>query len=1071
MHLQPPQSNGPQAHDIGGVEQKPDQPFSSALPFGQHLPLSSINPATYLTAQTLIQQTSFLLSDKIFTYSPDTFDLDIELKRWEQESEKNSHDFRPHVQQMEIRSGAGNVALGYLFSQDFDLGKKNVPQTIIASAATLPHLRSSLDQLSLLYNVASPVTVQLAAVDYTSQGKTGLITDYATPQNIAEDLGLALVSSTSIFESQHMALLSYLIAKFMPAIHVYDGVHIGRETTRVVDVLGKDGLSSAYKAISHDVSDAQFARMDSGGKALKLLQAFNDELGTDYKPFEYFGHTEAETVLVAFGSVEGALAGQVAQHLANSGEKVGAINVRVYRPFIEESFIETLPTTVRVIKTLGQVKDLAAVADVGETSGLYSDVLAAVAFADKLSGAPSVVDTKYPREQKWTPVKMALVYGRTLDGDVLEPSVKRYNFWDLDASLTSAAPALLAQTLASKISDNVSLRSARSNLTRGGTLRTDIRTSSHSIEAPFSVTAASTVYVGEQDIFKDYDVLKNVSNGGMVIARLPGAKAQDEEKLSKRLPDKVKKLLIEKDIKFFILDPEASATVMSDMALESPLVQLAFLRLSNDIKISPSELEGQYSKETVASLVTDLDNGLYVYEYPEAWKALEEISARSLPNDVRIDSFVPYPSPDAELAPAMKTSLTAAQAFTFREAYGAAASLRPDAGTKTYTIHVKDHRRLTPPNYDRNIFHIEFDLGTSGMKYNLGEALGIHAENNAGDVDQFIKWYDLDASAIVSVPSRADAENVVENRTVYQTLMQNIDIFGRPPKRFYAELAEFASNPDEEKELRALGGPEGAVEFKRRGEVDTITYADILLEFPSAHPSFADIVKLVGPLKRREYSIASSQHAQPDSVSLLIVTVNWVDPNGRDRFGQATRYLDDLRVGDPITVSVKPSVMKLPKETTAPIVMAGLGTGLAPFRAFVQERAYQRDVLGKPIGDVMLFLGSRHQREEYLYGEEWEAYQDAGVLTHMGCAFSRDQPQKIYIQGRMREAMDPIRSAIWRESGAFYLCGPTWPVPDVTEVLQESVEAERKEAGAKKVNSRREIEELKDEGRYVLEVY
>ena len=98
----------------------------------------------------------------------------------------------------------------------------------------------------------------------------------------------------------------------------------------------------------------------------------------------------------------------------------------------------------------------------------------------------------------------------------------------------------------------------------------------------------------------------------------------------------------------------------------------------------------------------------------------------------------------------------------------------------------------------------------------------------------------------------------------------------------------------------------------------------------------------------------------------MVVVVNWVDPRGRTRFGQATKYLWKLKPGSPVTVSIKPSVMKLPPKSTQPLIMAGLGTGLAPFRAFVQERALQR-ALGRKIGPVFLYMGSRHQREEYLY--------------------------------------------------------------------------------------------------------
>jgi sulfite reductase (NADPH) flavoprotein alpha-component len=299
--------------------------------------------------------------------------------------------------------------------------------------------------------------------------------------------------------------------------------------------------------------------------------------------------------------------------------------------------------------------------------------------------------------------------------------------------------------------------------------------------------------------------------------------------------------------------------------------------------------------------------------------------------------------------------------------------------------------------------------------------------------------------------------------------MQNLDILGKPPKRFYEALAGFATNEKEKAKLEALGGTEGAEEFKRRSEVDTVTYADILQEFQSAHPSFHDLVRIISPLKRREYSIASAQAVTPTSVALMIVVVDWVDTKGRTRYGHTTRYLSLLQPGAKVTASVKPSVMKLPSSDTAPLIMAGLGTGLAPFRAFVQYRAMQK-AAGKEIGSILLYLGSRHQREEYLYGEEWEAYLDAGVITLLGCAFSRDQPQKIYIQDRMRETMEEVVKAYVREGGSFYLCGPTWPVPDVTDVLMEAIR-EANKASTKKINAKNEIEKLKEEGKYVLEVY
>lgn len=247
------------------------------------------------------------------------------------------------------------------------------------------------------------------------------------------------------------------------------------------------------------------------------------------------------------------------------------------------------------------------------------------------------------------------------------------------------------------------------------------------------------------------------------------------------------------------------------------------------------------------------------------------------------------------------------------------------------------------------------------------------------------------------------------------------------------------------------------------------TYADIFELFPSVRPSLEELVTIIEPLKRREYSIASSQKVHPNEVHLLIVVVDWVDNKGRKRYGQASKYISDLAVGSELVVSVKPSVMKLPPSPKQPVIMSGLGTGLAPFKAIVEEKLWQKQQ-GYEIGEVFLYLGSRHKREEYLYGELWEAYKDAGIITHIGAAFSRDQPQKIYIQDRIKENLDELKTAMIDNKGSFYLCGPTWPVPDITQALQDILAKDAEERGIK-VDLDAAIEELKEASRYILEVY
>lgn len=249
--------------------------------------------------------------------------------------------------------------------------------------------------------------------------------------------------------------------------------------------------------------------------------------------------------------------------------------------------------------------------------------------------------------------------------------------------------------------------------------------------------------------------------------------------------------------------------------------------------------------------------------------------------------------------------------------------------------------------------------------------------------------------------------------------------------------------------------------------------------FPTADLNIDWLVKNIEPIKPRHYSIASAQVAVGNSVHLLIVTVDWKTPHGSPRFGQCTRYLAGLKPGTKVTVSLKPSVMKLPPLDSQPIIMAGLGTGAAPFRAFLQARAYKKS-LGHEVGPMYYYFGSRHRAMEYLYGEELEAYVQDGLLTHLGLAFSRDQKQKVYIQHKIIEDgkqlakhlvpdIDSTDNKVVRDEdkGIFTLCGPVWPVPDIQEALVTAFT----EYGWSREQAEEKIADLKEEERYVLEVY
>ena len=391
MRLQPTESNGPA--EPQPVREGPEtalkdfKQHSTSLPFGQPTSLSSIGGPTYVTAQTLIQQVAYALSDRLWTYSPETFDLDVSVKDWFAEGAKNAYGYPTNVESMQTRQGAASIALGYIFSKDFDLRRRYVPQSVLASSSTLQYLRAALDQLSLLYSVTSPFVAHIAAIDYAG-ASSQLVTDYTSVLALAEELGFGIVSSFSAYETQHMAVFSTLLASIIPTIHIYDGVGMGRETTRVIDVLDQAGLYNTYKAIQHEVSTPGKKTKDLDTKVLQLLKAFNDELGTQYGTFEYHGHATPDSVLVVFGTAESSLASQIALSLERDGAKVGVLNVRIYRPFIEEEFLKNLPESVKTIGVLGQVEDQQAVSDSNVRSNLYSDVVSAITLSEKMEISP-----------------------------------------------------------------------------------------------------------------------------------------------------------------------------------------------------------------------------------------------------------------------------------------------------------------------------------------------------------------------------------------------------------------------------------------------------------------------------------------------------------------------------------------------------------------------------------------------------------------------------------------------------------------------------------------------------------
>lgn len=495
--------------------------------------------------------------------------------------------------------------------------------------------------------------------------------------------------------------------------------------------------------------------------------------------------------------------------------------------------------------------------------------------------------------------------------------------------------------------------------------------------APVDVHAqADVVWVTEPQLVKSVDVVGGLKQGALLVLVVPW----DEEEVASKLSAAERKIIKDRNVRVFLLPPNSNPIVE----------QVAFLMLyTSTRKLAPKVsrvLDAFYGGYVPRELAEEAQAGLTEVEGVQDWdtEAEEEEKEKPVWEWDALPGKHGVVDVDADCAPERGDWGLAARKFLFKEAFeyktehdlvaaGAAddvnasvLALRPSLEEKTFVISVCENRRLTPETYDRNVFHIAFDTKGTGLTYEVGEALGIHGWNDEHEVRDFIDWYGLDADALVSFPSPHDHGKTYETRTVFQLLQQNLDLFGKPSKSFYASLAALATHKNDQRTLRFIAAPEGVALFKKMSEKETVTFADVLKQFKTARPSIEELVGLIPEIKPRHYSIASSQKAVGDRVELLIVTVDWTTPSGSPRFGQCTRYLAGLGLGDKVTVSIKPSVMKLPPLDTQPIIMAGLGTGAAPFRAFIQHRAWQREQ-GIEVGPLVYYFGSRYRSQEYLY--------------------------------------------------------------------------------------------------------
>ena len=367
-----------------------------------------------------------------------------------------------------------------------------------------------------------------------------------------------------------------------------------------------------------------------------------------------------------------------------------------------------------------------------------------------------------------------------------------------------------------------------------------------------------------------------------------------------------------------------------------------------------------------------------------------------------------------------------------------------------YLAELSVSQKITGRDSNKDVRHIEIDLGDSGLTYQVGDALGVYFENDGALVAELITALGLSSDEQISVNNKPV--------TLAQALTHELEITQTAPS-----FVEFWAKLSADKILLSLLDDKNALrEFANSHQVVDV------VKSASANVTAQRFVDALRRLTPRLYSIASSQSEVEDEVHLTLGLVEY-QQGDKTRAGGASSFLGKrLEQGGKVKVFVEHNNnFSLPEKVETPVIMIGPGTGVAPFRAFMQEREALSDN-GAELGNSWLFFGEQTFTQDFLYQVEWQNYLKSGLLSKLDVAFSRDQAEKIYVQDRLQENAAEVYQ--WLEQGAhLYICGDANRMAkDVHQTLIDIVV----EQGAKTVEQAENyLKNLRINKRYQKDVY
>jgi sulfite reductase (NADPH) flavoprotein alpha-component len=359
------------------------------------------------------------------------------------------------------------------------------------------------------------------------------------------------------------------------------------------------------------------------------------------------------------------------------------------------------------------------------------------------------------------------------------------------------------------------------------------------------------------------------------------------------------------------------------------------------------------------------------------------------------------------------------------------------------------NRSLCGEGSEKDTRHFEVDLTGWGLSYEVGDSMTVWPTNDPALAKQILQAICASGDEKVKGPKG--------DTTLREALIRDCRITQTTPK-FLKMISERASAAPLITEL---------LDPERKEDLDRYLWGMEVIDFLTEHPSIKispqEFIDTLAKLQPRLYSIASSLKAFPDQVHFTIDVVRYTS-HGRQRGGVCSTFLADRAENVPVPVFPNASKFRLPDDGNTPIIMVGPGTGIAPFRAYLQER---RAVGAK--GKNWLFFGSQKSACNYFYRDEFDEMQKDGFLTRLDLAWSRDQEKKVYVQDRMMENAAELWKWLDGEGAHFFVCGDARRMAkDVDAALRKIVQ----EHGGKDMDAANEyVEKLKSDKRYKRDVY